>query len=135
MTTQEGETPPIDPAKLEKMNRKRKRLAQELLETETTYVSNLKELLEFYYQPLKENSELSESERIISPDDVKDIFSSLRTIIPMNETLLEALQAAVNVPDSEQIIIGEAFMRIVCQSFYSNFNPHSITLPFYITNS
>ena len=112
--TQEISNPPeISPAKREKMMKNRRSVAQELLETEKNYVENLEILKKVYYEPMHENSKDTESKRVISPDDVRMIFGSLNIIIPVNKLLLIELTKRLNVPEDQELIIGEAFLTLV----------------------
>ena len=95
-----------------KKRKKRRRVAQELLETEEAYVKNLEILKSSFYDPLNENSKGSDP--VITPDDVRTIFGSLNIILPVNKLLLAELQKRLEVPETEFLLIGEAFETLVC---------------------
>jgi hypothetical protein len=96
-----------------KKKRKRRRVAQELLETEVAYVANLELLKEAFYEPLHQNSLLKEPGAVISTDDVRTIFGSLNIILPVNKLLLVELQKRLAVPETDYLLIGEAFKTLV----------------------
>jgi hypothetical protein len=90
---------------------KRRRVAQELLDTEITYVHNLNTVLNVFYEPLLKNAQSEEA--LITTDDIRNIFSSLKMIKPINEMLLNQLRAKINVPETDPILIGEVFRSMV----------------------
>merc|ERR1712137_996595 len=94
-----------------KKKRKRRRVSQELLETEITYVDNLNLLKEAFYEPLHKNS-LDQTAAVISTDDVRNIFGSLNIILPVNKLLLQELRTRLQVPESDYLQIGEAFQTL-----------------------
>ena len=95
-----------------KKKRKRRRVAQELLETEVTYVDNLNLLKEAFYEPLHKNS-LDPTAAVISTDDVRNIFGSLNIILPVNKLLLQELRSRLQVSETDYLLIGEAFQTLV----------------------
>ena len=99
-----------------KMRKKRRRVAQELLETESLYVQNLDLLKASFYEPLFENSK--NPGRVITTDDVRTIFGSLNIILPVNKLLLGELEKRLQVPESEFLVIGDAFETLVCSGLY-----------------
>ena len=104
-----------------KKKRKRRRVSQELLETEITYVDNLNLLKEAFYEPLHKNS-LDQTAAVISTDDVRNIFGSLNIILPVNKLLLQELRTRLQVPESDYLQIGEAFQTLVCVVLF--ISPH-----------
>lgn len=94
-----------------KMRKKRTRVAQELLETEVTYIQNLDILKSCFYDPFMENAK--SSTKVISVDDVRAIFGSLNIILPVNKLLLSELEKRLQVSDTEYLLIGEAFETYV----------------------
>lgn len=111
--TMEGLTP-----EMVKMRKKRRRVAQELLETEALYVQNLDLLKSSFYDPLFENSK--NPGRVITTDDVRTIFGSLNIILPVNKLLLGELEKRLQVPESEFLVIGDAFETLAyCLKSYT----------------
>lgn len=108
-----------------KMRKKRRLVAQELLETEDTYVNNLELLKSCFYDPFIENAK-NEASRVISTDDVRELFGSLNIILPVNKLLLVELQKRLQVADTEYLLIGEAFQTLVIISYFKE-NNRSIT--------
>lgn len=102
----------------EKMRKKRRRVAQELLETEELYVQNLDLLRKTFYEPLYENSRASG--RVITTDDVRTIFGSLNIILPVNKLLLTELRNRLQVSDTQYLLIGDAFEKLAyCLKSYT----------------
>jgi len=101
-----------------KMRKKRRRVAQELLETEEAYVQNLDLLKSSFYEPLFENSK--NPGRVITTDDVRTIFGSLNIILPVNKLLLAELQKRLQVAEPDFLIIGDAFETLAyCLKSYT----------------
>mgnify|MGYP005995795461 CR=1 FL=1 len=96
-----------------KMHAKRRQVAKELLSTEETYVKNLQDLMKVFCEPMEANAMLPENQRVISKDDVRTIFGSLKIILPINKMLLEDLKAQLAVPEEETIFIGASFKNMV----------------------
>merc|ERR1712137_45951 len=94
-----------------KKKRKRRRVSQELLETEITYVDNLNLLKAAFYEPLHKNS-LDQSAAVISTDDVRNIFGSLNIITPVNKLLLQELRTRLQASEADYLLIGEAFQTL-----------------------
>uniref|UniRef100_A0A7S4M3F6 DH domain-containing protein n=1 Tax=Vannella robusta TaxID=1487602 RepID=A0A7S4M3F6_9EUKA len=95
-----------------KMHAKRRQVAKELLSTEETYVKNLQDLMKVFCEPMEANAMLPENQRVISKDDVRTIFGSLKIILPINKMLLEDLKAQLAVPEEETIFIGASFKNM-----------------------
>ncbi|XP_063900537.1 intersectin-2-like isoform X2 [Zophobas morio] len=66
---------------------KRQKSIYELIETEATYVSDLKAVLEVFYYPMKEA-------KILSEQMLDDIFLSWKELLEVNEELYDALKKA-----------------------------------------
>jgi hypothetical protein len=84
-----------DPVKLERAKQlfKRTRVAQELLQTEGNYVRDLAILIRKWMNPL-----FGLPSSVISPEDVRKIFSSVETIFSVNTLLLEGLNEKMVCP-------------------------------------
>jgi len=65
----------------EKQQKMRRRIAEEILETEQAYVKNLRLLCELYLDPL------SNKKQILKPDEIRVIFSVIETIKSLNVVL------------------------------------------------
>ena len=65
----------------------RRRIVDEILSTEATFVSSLQLLVEVYIEPLRKN-------QLISQNDITSIFSNLEMIYGFNKVLLEELEQA-----------------------------------------
>lgn len=82
------------------------------------YVQNLDLLKASFYEPLFENSK--NPGRVITTDDVRTIFGSLNIILPVNKLLLGELEKRLQVPESEFLVIGDAFETLAyCLKSYT----------------
>eukprot|EP01122_Echinamoeba_exundans_P007355 TRINITY_DN2242_c0_g2_i1.p1 TRINITY_DN2242_c0_g2~~TRINITY_DN2242_c0_g2_i1.p1 ORF type:complete len:1030 (-),score=151.22 TRINITY_DN2242_c0_g2_i1:1444-4533(-) len=97
---------PADPAKLERAKQlfKRTRVAQELLQTEGAYVRDLAILIRKWMNPL-----FGLPKSVISPEDVRKIFSSVETIFSVNTLLLDGLNEKMMAWSSKQCV-GDIFL-------------------------
>lgn len=74
---------------------RRTKIANEIIETERSYIASLKRLIQVYQQPLLD---LSAAQAIENPstkitqDAILKIFSTLPSILPLNEELLSRLE-------------------------------------------
>ena len=115
----------LDPAAEEernKMRKKRRQIANEILSTEDTYVRNLETMLDVFCAPLEQNASGPESQRLISRDDVRNIFGSIKIILPINRMLLHDLQSRLTVPEEDPIYIGESFKNMVSVVYFILFS-------------
>jgi len=115
-------------------------IAKEILRTETTYVAQLKEIVEKYYLPLKlaatssSESELMKSLKakgtlrqsdIPSLEDIKNIFSNIVTIYELNSKFLQSLESMrvhTEAENMEEIQLGDSFLAVTNSfKFYSAF--------------
>ena len=95
------------------MRLKRVQVARELLATEETYVKNLQDLMTVFYEPFESNATGPEEHRVITKDDVRSIFGSLKMILPINKMLLSDLETRLSVPEGEAILVGDSFKNMV----------------------
>lgn len=101
----------------EKMTIKRWKLASELLTTENTYVNNIKLLMDVFYKPMFEHAKnTEESKRLMTMEDVKQIFGSIKVIQGLNTQLLQSIKDRMDVSEEEQpsVMIGDIFRSFVC---------------------
>eukprot|EP01105_Mastigella_eilhardi_P005770 TRINITY_DN1746_c0_g1_i2.p1 TRINITY_DN1746_c0_g1~~TRINITY_DN1746_c0_g1_i2.p1 ORF type:complete len:778 (-),score=176.68 TRINITY_DN1746_c0_g1_i2:96-2114(-) len=91
---------PEEKAKEEKQKREeyRKHIIAELIQTETTYVNNIKLTVELFIKPI-------DKAKLLTKDETLYLFSTLDLMLPFNEALLEALKK----PEED---IGGAFLRL-----------------------
>ena len=103
----------IDPAKLEKYNTKRMKIAVELLVTERSYVDSLNTLVNKYMNPM---AALALARRpIIKKSQVAEIFANVEEIINYHTMLLEGVERRVSKWD-EKTCLGEFFISMVRHS-------------------
>lgn len=105
----------------------RKKVVNEILETELTYVSHLKILMEFFYEPLLTNS--NSQKPMMSIEEFKSIFSSLDIIKSYNEQLLSNITPRIENWSPTQKI-GDIFVEMagflkVYTNYVSNYS-HAI---------
>ena len=62
-----------------KMQRRRKLVATEILTTEATYVSGLRDLIQLYMKPIEESS-------LLSSEDIKHIFGGIHVMAVSQST-------------------------------------------------
>jgi hypothetical protein len=106
--------PDADPLKVEraKMHFKRTKVAQELLETEGSYVKNLAIIMRKWQNPLA--SMCSSSKPLATDADVRTIFSCVEIILSINSMLLEGLNNKMRKWTSKQTL-GDVFLYMVCR--------------------
>lgn len=76
----------------------------EILNTEETYVSNLKMLIEKFINPIEEG-------KILSPSSVQTIFSSVKSIYQLNLQFLESLKSEIETKEDVEYKIAECFLK------------------------
>ncbi|KAG2382824.1 hypothetical protein C9374_004791 [Naegleria lovaniensis] len=76
-----------------KKARKRQELIKETVDTERTYVQNMKSFLNLYYQPLVENRDHGK-DVLKTQSDIQVLFSNINQIHTINQTLLTDLENA-----------------------------------------
>eukprot|EP01103_Thecamoeba_quadrilineata_P003286 TRINITY_DN1307_c0_g1_i1.p1 TRINITY_DN1307_c0_g1~~TRINITY_DN1307_c0_g1_i1.p1 ORF type:complete len:762 (-),score=140.47 TRINITY_DN1307_c0_g1_i1:39-2324(-) len=114
-----------------KKHRMRKERANEVLETEKTYVNSLRIVFESVIEPLKDKAE-NEKERILRYNQVMDIFSNWETIFTLHKKLLESIVSRMKdwTPDT---YIGDIFSENtgwikLYKHYVNNFDKSIITL-------
>lgn len=103
----------LNQEKYTKMRAKRRKVAEELLDTEKTYVESLEILKRVYYDPMSANSKQKEGVRVVSADDVRNLFGSLNIILPVNKLFLADLTKRLASPPDQEVLIGDAFHTFV----------------------
>lgn len=68
----------------------RKKIAEEILQTEQFYVSNLRLIIELFMNPLRDK--LDSKEEIISKEQIRTIFSDIEVIYNYNKNFLAQLE-------------------------------------------
>lgn len=102
-------SPPPQPKKPETPFERRTKIANEILETERTYLSSLQKLIEVYQQPLMDLATLMCVENAkFTQENVAKIFSTLPQIIPLNQELLNRLEDVMQTWN-ENSKMGEVF--------------------------
>lgn len=99
-------------ARRKKLRTKRVNVSKELLATERTYVKNLDDLMKVFYDPMQANSKLPEDKRLLTPDDVKQIFGNLKVILGYNRMLLGDLVSHIEVEPNVPIQVGGVFVQM-----------------------
>jgi len=89
---------------------KRTKIAEEIVETERSYVNSLSLMLEVFYK--KFNIQANEPECCISQSDVKTIFSCAEIILSYNRELLKDLEIVINTWDPKSSKLGCIFATI-----------------------
>lgn len=72
---------------------KRKNAILEILATERNYVGILKQIVQYFVEPLEENSESTEP--FISKTDIRLLFSEIKVILALNKNFLKDLEGVV----------------------------------------
>jgi len=98
-----------DDEKLEKARKKRLNIAQELLDTEKTYVSRLKLIAVNFYQAVQDFN--ARSKHVMPHSDVQLMFLNIRQIHQLNENILQELQTRMD-NWSKQEGLGDVFCRL-----------------------
>ena len=88
---------------------KRTFILNEILETEETYVSKLRVLVDVFIKPLRAAE--SSKQPILSQQQIRDIFGGLEVILGYNEVLLGMLRQTMQ-EWSEDNRIGHIFLKI-----------------------
>jgi len=120
-SNESGESQPQQPAQEEtaeeKMLRFRKRVIEEIIQTEKDYTNDLGVLVKHY------SSVLSKKEsKVISQDDVQKLFSNLSEILDINYSVLNTLEQRKRKGSSGgQYIVGDAFLKIA-----EDFKPYTV---------
>ncbi|PRP77236.1 hypothetical protein PROFUN_13619, partial [Planoprotostelium fungivorum] len=110
-------------AQLHKVYSRRKKIANEILTTEQSYVGSLQLLVEVYVNPLRKKSP-----SILSPEDINLIFSTISELAELHEVLLTRLQQRMENWYPRQRI-GQLFcdkeflfkLKMYCSQYVSNY--------------
>ena len=89
---------------------KRAKIGREIIETEKTYVTQLRALKEFYFDPLMQMAR-TETATKVKEAEVKNIFANLDLIIGLNEELYHKMEERTS-NWSEVSLIGDIFLKI-----------------------
>ena len=135
----DGDAQPEQPAarpelspRREKMRHKRVQVAQELLATEETYVKNLEDLMTVFCTPLEQNAaSKNEEERVITKDDTRTIFGSLKMILPVNRMLLQDLKERLSVTEDQYVLVGDSFKNMVRFYYIAPIFPYNLIDPIF----
>lgn len=94
-----SESPDLDERTL-----KRHKIINELLNTERDYIRDLNLVIKMFLEPLGK-------EGILTPEEIKDIFSNIKLLVGVNGALLEDLLKQVKDTNGEEL--GQSFMLLV----------------------
>ena len=93
----------------EKKLRFRKRVIEEIIQTEKDYTNDLGVLVKHYSSVLAKKES-----KVISQDDAQKLFSNLSEILDINYSVLNTLEQRKRKGSSGgQYIVGDAFLKIV----------------------
>eukprot|EP00026_Physarum_polycephalum_P000728 Phypoly_transcript_00729.p1 GENE.Phypoly_transcript_00729~~Phypoly_transcript_00729.p1 ORF type:complete len:1185 (+),score=285.31 Phypoly_transcript_00729:47-3601(+) len=97
---------------------RRNEIAKEILNTEKKYVQNLDVLVELFLEPLK---------KMLTPQQIRQIFSNIEVIRGYNKTLLTRLDARMQVWYSKGQCLGDIFVEVteflkVYTTYVNNYN-------------
>lgn len=115
--------PGADPQQLQraKLHYQRTLVAQEILDTEESYLRYLTLMIKKYQNPLLTMAQTKHP--LISAEDVKTLFSNVEIIFAYNSMLLEGLKSRMNSWSSQQKI-GDVFLSMAdflkCYTTYVN---------------
>eukprot|EP01130_Rhizamoeba_saxonica_P013323 TRINITY_DN5682_c0_g1_i1.p1 TRINITY_DN5682_c0_g1~~TRINITY_DN5682_c0_g1_i1.p1 ORF type:complete len:684 (-),score=171.65 TRINITY_DN5682_c0_g1_i1:87-2138(-) len=103
----------------------RQRVANELLDTERHYVSQLDLFVKLFLLPLREDATKNEKP-MLSAEDIKTIFSSIQVIVGFNKVLLSDMEEAI-MNWNINIRIGAIFKKMsqymrVYTEYITNYN-------------
>ena len=92
---------------MKKMSTVRNNILTEILETEITYVSNLKMIVDNYLRPIREQN-------ILPKDDIRIIFSDIEILVATNKRMLIQLQSKIGTKSrSPNATIGDIFLELI----------------------
>lgn len=124
-----GSTPPRTPNTTEKaevnLTDYRTRIVLELMQTEHSYVSKLKLILDIAFAPLREG-------KILPQKTIEQIFSNLEDIVTINQSMLEALQDRFQSWHEGQrigdVIMGMSSIMKVAYAKYTEQHAQALTV-------
>eukprot|EP01094_Clydonella_sp_ATCC50884_P001575 TRINITY_DN1118_c0_g1_i1.p1 TRINITY_DN1118_c0_g1~~TRINITY_DN1118_c0_g1_i1.p1 ORF type:complete len:1050 (+),score=372.95 TRINITY_DN1118_c0_g1_i1:256-3405(+) len=90
----------------EKRARKRRTVAEELLETERTYVQGLSTLISVYMQPIMARD-------VITKMEARSLFSVVEALLGCNQELLRSLEERMSAWGEQQGRISDIFLQLV----------------------
>ena len=105
------------------LEKQKRRVAQETLATEQSYVNNVRAILKFYFFPLRD-AVYSPGGAIIGMDKIVKIFANLEDILLINEELLKKLHERVEENGESRlgdIFLNMAFALKLYSRYMSNF--------------
>lgn len=88
----------------ERAKRMRQEVVGEIISTETSYIRTLQAIKQYVQEPLK-------AQNVVTPEEIKELFSNLADLIPVNQRLLRNLQGIEDLPPNEQNI-GQIFLSM-----------------------
>ncbi|EFA75572.1 pleckstrin domain-containing protein [Heterostelium album PN500] len=97
--------PPESKEEMEKRNRTRQKVLQELVSTEESYCDSLENLILVYKYPLERDPSIK-----LDPHIIKGIFSNVEQILVVSKDLLLELKRRVSLPANQQNI-GEIYIQ------------------------
>jgi len=101
-------------------NSARDKIVAEIITTEETYVNDLEILIRLYLEPLSSRRN-KKKKPILTPEQVKGLFSNIASILNLNRVLLADLQAQAALSPEEQRI-GAAFNLLAkCLLIYTDY--------------
>ena len=92
-----------DPS-LDERTLKRHKVINEIINTEKDYISDLNKVIKIFLEPLGK-------EGILTPEEVKDIFSNVKLLVNVNQALLEDLSKQAKQTNGEEL--GQSFVLLV----------------------
>eukprot|EP01087_Luapelamoeba_hula_P022102 TRINITY_DN7853_c0_g1_i1.p1 TRINITY_DN7853_c0_g1~~TRINITY_DN7853_c0_g1_i1.p1 ORF type:complete len:1027 (-),score=176.48 TRINITY_DN7853_c0_g1_i1:35-3115(-) len=98
---------------------KRANIILEILHTEETYIANVEQMIRNYKSPLKI---LAATDPEINAEDMKNLFSNIHLILPLNQELLKNINDRINNWSPSQMI-GDVFLRMA--PFLKMYNDYS----------
>lgn len=93
----------------DKFVEKRNNILEEILSTETTYVENLKMLVERFLIPLKEK-------KILTKSSLESIFSNIEMVLNINSLFLQNLKETLELKNDREFKLAEMLTKF-CHSF------------------
>ncbi|EGG20674.1 RhoGEF domain-containing protein [Cavenderia fasciculata] len=106
----------------------RRGVAQEMLNSEKTYIHNLHILLHDYLVPLRK---MCEGNSAINPDNVKSLYNNIEVILNINNSLLKRVQERMSTPWHYEQLFGDIFFKMCdllkCYIAYVNLYNRSLT--------
>ena len=86
--------------------RQRKLIIDEIISTETQYVSDLKLIIDFFLEPLR-------WDKSIPKESLQTIFGNIEVIFQINSDLLADFKERQSIQGDTNIIVGDVFLKLV----------------------